>query len=70
MSSMVSLVASGMGVALLPEQVKVSRHPGVVFKDLSNKSVHLELVVAAAWRPDSVSSALHSVLGMLADRKV
>lgn len=65
MASMVSLVASGMGVALLPEQVRASPHAGVVYKALSNRCAHLDLTIAAAWRTDSVSAGLHSVLKML-----
>lgn len=65
MASMVSLVASGMGVALLPEQVCASPHPGVVYKALSDRCAHLDLTIAAAWRADSVSAGLHPVLKLL-----
>lgn len=65
MSSMVSLVATGLGVALLPAQVRSSPHPGVVYRDLSDQSEHLELKVAAAWRQDVVSGAVNSMLSVL-----
>lgn len=66
MASMVSLVAAEMGVALLPAQVRSSPHPGVVFKDLSDPFEHLELKVAAAWRPGVVSGPVRSMLSILA----
>jgi DNA-binding transcriptional LysR family regulator len=65
MASMVSLVAAGMGVALLPAQVRNSPHPGVVYKDLDNDSRHLELKIAAAWRGDNLSAGVHSFLSVL-----
>jgi DNA-binding transcriptional LysR family regulator len=65
MASMVSLVAAGMGVALLPAQVRNSPHPGVVYKDLENDSEHLELRIAAAWRPDNLSAGVYSMLSVL-----
>ena len=68
MASMVSLVAAGLGVALLPAQVRNSPHPGVVYTDLDNVSEHLELKIAAAWRPDNISAGVHSMLSVLAKR--
>jgi DNA-binding transcriptional LysR family regulator len=65
MASMVSLVAARMGVALLPAQVTNSPHPGVVYKDLSDQSEHLELKVAAVWRPGAVAGAVRSMLSVL-----
>lgn len=65
MSSMMSLVAAGMGLTLLPAQVRDSPHKGVVYKDLRNDSKHLELEIAAAWRPDDMSSGVHSMLSVL-----
>ncbi|KDR25543.1 LysR family transcriptional regulator [Caballeronia grimmiae] len=65
MASMVSLVAARMGVALLPAQVSGSPHPGVVYKELSDQSEHLELKVAAAWRPGVVSGPVRSMLSIL-----
>lgn len=67
MASMVSLVAAGMGVALLPAQVRNSPNPGVVYKDLENDSEHLELKIAAAWRSDNLSAGVHSLLSVLAE---
>ncbi|MGS0893841.1 LysR family transcriptional regulator [Burkholderia stagnalis] len=65
MASMVSLVASGVGVALLPEQIRAGPHPGVVYKALANRSTHLDLTIAAAWRAEELSAGLYSVLQVL-----
>lgn len=65
MASMVSLVAAGMGVALLPAQVRNSPHPGVVYKDLDNDSEHFQLEIAAAWRFDNISAGVQSMLSVL-----
>jgi DNA-binding transcriptional LysR family regulator len=67
-AGMLSLVAAGIGVMLLPAQVRNSPHPGVVYKDLDNESEHLELKIAAAWRPDNISAGVHSMLSVL-DRR-
>ncbi|QBR04324.1 LysR substrate-binding domain-containing protein [Paraburkholderia pallida] len=64
-ASMVSLVAAGMGVALLPEQVRSCPHPKVVFKTISDQSEHLELKIAAVWHPDRVSAGVRAVLSVL-----
>lgn len=65
MASMVSLAAAGMGVALLPAQVRTSPHPGVVYKELANQSEHFELKIAAAWRPDDISAGVYAMLSVL-----
>jgi DNA-binding transcriptional LysR family regulator len=66
MASMVSLVAAKMGVALLPSQVRTIPHPGVVYKDISDQSEHLELKIAAAWQPGVISGGVRSMLSVLA----
>jgi DNA-binding transcriptional LysR family regulator len=65
MASMVSLVAAGVGVALLPAQVRNSPHPGVVYKEIDNRSPHYELTIAAAWQADNVSAGVHAMLAVL-----
>jgi DNA-binding transcriptional LysR family regulator len=67
MPSMVSLVAAGIGVALLPAQVRSSPHRGVVYRDLSNRSKYLELSIALAWRRDDISAGVHSMLSLFDD---
>ncbi|SMG60724.1 LysR family transcriptional regulator [Paraburkholderia susongensis] len=64
-ASMVSLVAAGMGVALVPAQVRNCSHPKVVFKTIADRSEHLELKIAAVWHPDRVSSGVRAVLSVL-----
>jgi DNA-binding transcriptional LysR family regulator len=63
--TMVSLVAAGFGVVLLPSQVRHIPMPGVVYKDLASKSKHIRLEIAAAWRKDNVSPAVKSLLGVI-----
>jgi DNA-binding transcriptional LysR family regulator len=67
-AGMMSLVAAGIGVVLLPAQVRRNPHPGVVYKDLENNSEHLDLKIAVAWRPDHVSAGVHSMLTVI-DRR-
>jgi DNA-binding transcriptional LysR family regulator len=68
-AGIVSLVAAGIGVMLLPEQVRSSPHPGVVYKDFDNDSEHFELKIAVAWRPDNVSAGVHSMLSVLDSKR-
>jgi DNA-binding transcriptional LysR family regulator len=68
MASMVSLAAAGVGVVLLPAQVRKSPHPGVVYKDLSDRSDHFELKIAAAWRANDTSVGLQSMLSVVSRR--
>jgi DNA-binding transcriptional LysR family regulator len=66
MASMVSLVAAGMGVALLPAQVRNSPHKGVVYNDLLDPIEHLDLKIAVAWRADSQSPGVRAMQAILA----
>ena len=65
-SSMVSLIAAGVGVALLPRQVRSIAHPGVVYKEIADRSKHLGLEIALAWRGENVSPGLRSFLSIAA----
>jgi DNA-binding transcriptional LysR family regulator len=53
--AMLSIVASGMGVALLPEHIKFQRYSGVRFRPLSQP---LKVKSWIAWRPDNRSKPL------------
>ncbi|AXV17670.1 hypothetical protein CYG48_17745 (plasmid) [Neorhizobium sp. SOG26] len=64
MAGMVSLVAAGMGIALLPAQVRSTSHPDVVYKTMADKTEHLELRIALAWRPENHSASVTSVLSL------
>lgn len=65
MPSMVSLVATGFGVVLLPSQVRSLAHAGVVYKDIATPSRHLDLEIAVAWRDDNASAGVRSFLSVL-----
>lgn len=65
MPSMVSLVATGFGVVLLPSQVRSLAHAGVVYKDLADPFRHLDLDIAVAWHGDDSSAGVHSFLSVL-----
>lgn len=64
MASMVSLVAAGVGVALLPRQVVASPHPGVVYKELADAYDHLALNIAVAWRANNLSPPVQLLLSL------
>lgn len=57
--AMLGIVASGMGVALLPEHVKFQRHSGVRFRPLSQP---LKVKSWIAWRPDNRSTPLNQYI--------
>jgi DNA-binding transcriptional LysR family regulator len=59
---MVSLVAAGFGVAILPESLKSSRRPGAVFRPLVGVPP-TELFVA--WRPGDPSPVLRDFLDLV-----
>jgi len=54
--AMLGIVASGMGVALLPEHIKFQRYSGVRFRPLSQP---LTVKSWIAWRLDNRSKPLH-----------
>ena len=58
----VSLVAAGFGVALVPRSVRAAGRPGVTFKPITG-SPHVELFVA--WRRGDTSAALRDFLDVL-----
>jgi len=65
--SMVSLVAAGFGVVLLPSQVCSLPHPGVVYKRVSDRCEHLDLEIAASWRAENLSAGMRSLLSVLSE---
>jgi DNA-binding transcriptional LysR family regulator len=60
----VSLVAAGFGVALVPRSVKYARRPGVVFRSLVG-SPRTELLVA--WRKNAASEVLRGFLDVVSE---
>jgi DNA-binding transcriptional LysR family regulator len=61
MPTMVSLVAAGVGIALLPAQIRSIPHAGVVYREVKDRSGHLELEIALAWRPELQSPLVQRV---------
>jgi len=60
-------VAAGLGVALLPEQVKRLPHDNVVFRELQ-PSVKTESCIA--WKKDNPSVALKAYVNIVGDRGI
>jgi DNA-binding transcriptional LysR family regulator len=60
----VSLVAAGFGVAILPASVRLARRPGVVFRRIEG-APRTDLLVA--WRPGDASPVLRDFLDVVRD---
>jgi DNA-binding transcriptional LysR family regulator len=58
----VSLVAAGFGVAIVPRSVKYARRPGVVFRPIVGSP---KTEVFMAWLPSNGSTVLRSFLEIL-----
>jgi DNA-binding transcriptional LysR family regulator len=58
----VSLVAAGMGVALVPESLRNLRRKGVVYKQLQEPAPKVAL--ALAWRDEEMTPVLRSFLSL------
>ena len=65
--TVIQSVAAGLGVALLPDQVKKLPHASVVFRELS-PSVKTEACVA--WKADNPSAVLKAYVNIVTDRGV
>ena len=65
--TLIQSVAAGLGVALLPDQVKKLPHDSVVFRELS-PAVKTESCVA--WKTDNPSVALKAYVNIVSDRGV
>lgn len=61
-AALLALVAAGLGIALVPASVRAVPLAGVVFRDVVD-SASVEL--ACAWRKDTTSPLVHSVLESL-----
>lgn len=64
-ATLVSFVAAGIGVALVPAGVQSVKIPGVVY--LSLEDVHPSVDLVAAWRTDGPEGAITQVLSRLSD---
>jgi DNA-binding transcriptional LysR family regulator len=56
----ISLVAAGMGVALVPYSIQNFRIKGIIYRQLKNSSSTLK--TALAWRSDEKSPLVHSFI--------
>jgi DNA-binding transcriptional LysR family regulator len=65
--TLIQSVAAGLGVALLPDQVKKLPHHSVVFRELS-PAVKTESCIA--WKTDNPSVALKAYVTIVGDRGV
>lgn len=58
-----SLVAAGLGFAIVPASVRNLRRPDLVYRALHPQPP--KLILAAAWRPDDPSPTLRAFLGVM-----
>ena len=65
--TVIQSVAAGLGVALLPDQMKKLPHDSVVFREL-NPPVKTESCIA--WKTDNPSVALKAYVNIVTDRRV
>lgn len=63
MQTIISLVAAGMGYALVPESVANLRRPGVIYRPLADSQAGIELGIA--WRRDDTNPVLANFLSLL-----
>jgi DNA-binding transcriptional LysR family regulator len=66
MQTIVSLVAAGMGVALVPASLRHLRRTGVIYRELSEQSPRVEY--GLAWRRDNDSPALGEFIALAKKR--
>ena len=62
MPTMVSLVAAGVGIALLPAQIREMPHRGVIYKEIKDPIEALDLEIALAWLKANTSKLLRRVV--------
>lgn len=61
--TLLSLVAAGVGIAILPNHVRSLQREGVVYRSIEN--VHLTRQVAAVWKQDNHSIVLRQFLQVI-----
>lgn len=67
MQTIVSLVAAGMGLALVPQSVSNLMRPGVEYRALRDATPHVDTGIA--WRRDNPSPVLRGFLELLRKNK-
>ncbi|RCJ29881.1 hypothetical protein A6769_35115 [Nostoc punctiforme NIES-2108] len=60
MLTILSLVAGGLGISLLPANVQTIERKGVVYRRIQEQTPMLKIV--AAWRSDNLSTVLSEFL--------
>lgn len=63
--SILSLVSSSLGVALLPAQARSSQYPGVTFRPITGNSAHLKLKIATACRKDEQDGTVSAMVSVI-----
>ena len=53
--TIVSLVAAGMGLAILPESIRTFQRRGAVYRSIAGQPGHVELAVARRHGPPSAA---------------
>lgn len=61
--TLLSLVAAGIGVAILPSHVQVLHREGVVYRPIRDKMLTRQITVV--WRQDDSSMTLHNFLAVI-----
>ncbi len=64
--TLIQAIAAGLGVALLPDQVKKLPHENVVFRPLTPRVMTESCI---AWRGDNPSAALKAYVNIVSDRR-
>ena len=68
MQLMLSFIAEGMGVSLLPAYVENLRKPGIIFRPIAETDAQVNL--ATAWRRDSASVLVRIFLDIVREIKI
>lgn len=68
MPTMVSLVAAGVGITLLPAQIREIPHGGVIYKEIKDPIEALDLEIALAWRKTNPSKLLQRVVDEIPEK--
>jgi DNA-binding transcriptional LysR family regulator len=66
MTTIVSLVAAGLGVALVPQSLRHMRRTGVVYRPLAPRGASMEM--GLAWRADEPSRAVATFVAAVGAR--
>ncbi len=62
MQAILGLVATGLGVSLIPASARHLRERGVVYRELQVSTVQVEMVLA--WRKEDISPALQAFISV------